>query len=345
MENHLKLISVIVPVYNIERYLPKCLDSVQNQTYKNLEVILVNDGSTDNSGKICDDYAIRDKRIKVVHKNNGGLVSARNTGLDIAVGDFVSFIDGDDYIEYETYEETIKILIQNKVDIVKYGVNRIEIDGSITKINSKFKAKKYEGAEKILLLKCIIKNEGIDNSISNCIFKKTIIDKYFVKTPKEIVQGEDLFFITKYLLYAQSMFFVPNLNYYNYVQNPSSLTKKYTNKYVYEIVILICRFLNLIENTEHKQICLEAFSYRINKLIFYVLFLQADFKFSAIKEKIKDLKYLSQNIPISNKIRNRYIIGVKAIPVVLFNAGCFFCALLVTWVFKIVYLLYKKVSH
>ncbi|HJA50079.1 MAG TPA: glycosyltransferase, partial [Candidatus Fusicatenibacter intestinipullorum] len=94
-------ISVIIPVYNVEKYLKRCLDSVINQTYKNLEIILIDDGSTDNSGKICDEYAQKDERIIVIHKENGGVSSARNKGLDICIGDYISFIDSDDWINLE----------------------------------------------------------------------------------------------------------------------------------------------------------------------------------------------------------------------------------------------------
>lgn len=98
------LISVIVPVYNVEKYLHKCINSILNQTYKNLEIILIDDGSTDNSGKICDEYALKDNRIKVIHKENGGLSSARNAGLDICSGDYIGFVDSDDYIAEDMYE-------------------------------------------------------------------------------------------------------------------------------------------------------------------------------------------------------------------------------------------------
>ena len=92
-------ISIIIPIYNVEQYLPQCLDSIINQTYKNLEIILINDGSTDNSGKICDNYAKVDNRIHVFHKKNEGVSSARNLGLEKCTGDFIGFVDPDDFIE------------------------------------------------------------------------------------------------------------------------------------------------------------------------------------------------------------------------------------------------------
>ena len=96
-------ISVIVPVYNTEKFLNNCIESILNQTHKNLEVIIIDDGSTDNSPAICDEYAKKDSRVKVIHKENGGVSSARNAGLDIASGEYIGFIDGDDVIEPDMY--------------------------------------------------------------------------------------------------------------------------------------------------------------------------------------------------------------------------------------------------
>ena len=116
MKEH-DLISIIVPIYNVEQYLEKCINSILNQTYTNLEIILVDDGSPDNSGKICDEYAKKDNRIKVIHKENGGISSARNTGLKVARGAYVGFIDSDDYIEKDMYEILYKNVKKENADI------------------------------------------------------------------------------------------------------------------------------------------------------------------------------------------------------------------------------------
>ena len=115
------LISVIVPVYNVENYLPRCLDSIINQTYTNLEILLVDDGATDNSGKLCDEYAQKDNRIRVFHKENGGVSSARNMGLDNATGEYIAFVDSDDYIDKCMYEIMLNSSVQNNADIVVCG--------------------------------------------------------------------------------------------------------------------------------------------------------------------------------------------------------------------------------
>ncbi|MBQ8834487.1 MAG: glycosyltransferase [Oscillospiraceae bacterium] len=115
------LISVIVPVYNVEAYLPRCVDSILAQTYSNLEIILVDDGTRDASDKICDDYARKDSRVRVIHKENGGLSSARNAGIDTAKGEYLAFVDSDDWIEPETYETMLGLARQYGVKLVCGG--------------------------------------------------------------------------------------------------------------------------------------------------------------------------------------------------------------------------------
>lgn len=117
MENK-PLVSVIVAVYNIEKYIKKCIESITSQTYSHLEIILVDDGSRDSSGKICDEYALRDERIKVIHRMNGGLSAARNSGLALCKGEFISFVDGDDWIEPEMYEQMVSAAMENDAELV-----------------------------------------------------------------------------------------------------------------------------------------------------------------------------------------------------------------------------------
>ncbi len=116
------LISVIVPIYNVEKYLFRCVESLINQTYKNLEIILVDDGSPDNCPRLCDEYLKKDNRIKVVHKKNGGLSDARNAGMEIAKGDYISFVDSDDYVSLDFIEELYNTMISENSDIVECDV-------------------------------------------------------------------------------------------------------------------------------------------------------------------------------------------------------------------------------
>lgn len=130
MEKDNPLISIVVPVYNVEKYLRQCLNSILNQTYKNLEIILVDDGSPDNSGNICDEYARNDKRIRVVHKTNEGVGAARNTGIDMSSGNLISFIDPDDYIENDFYEYLYFVMNSTHSDIAYCSYRKVSEDGS-----------------------------------------------------------------------------------------------------------------------------------------------------------------------------------------------------------------------
>lgn len=121
------LISVIVPVYNVAAWLPRCVDSILAQSYENLEVLLVDDGSTDDSGEICEEYAQKDARVRVIHKENGGLSSARNAGLDVCSGQYIGFVDSDDWIEPEMYGQMLVLMEQKHAQLVCAG--RYDVDG------------------------------------------------------------------------------------------------------------------------------------------------------------------------------------------------------------------------
>jgi len=160
------LISIIVPVYNVEKYLKRCINSILNQTYKNIELILVDDGSKDSSGAICDQYAIRDVRVKVIHKTNGGQASARNMALDIMSGNYVGFVDSDDYILPDMYASMSKALIENNADIAICGT-----------INDHLIAKKsfqyFEGEQlydKVNLMKAYLSTPYIGGGIWNKLY-------------------------------------------------------------------------------------------------------------------------------------------------------------------------------
>ena len=124
-----ELISVIVPVYNVRSYLEKCFESVAGQNYRNLEIILVDDGSTDGSGALCEELARRDSRVRVIHKKNGGLGSARNAGIDAARGEILSFIDSDDWIEPGMYDTLTEIMHRENAQIIACGIKKVSETG------------------------------------------------------------------------------------------------------------------------------------------------------------------------------------------------------------------------
>lgn len=125
------LVSVIVPVYNVEKYLDRCIDSIVNQTYSDLEIILIDDGSPDNCPQKCDEWALRDSRIHVVHQQNGGLGNARNTGIENSTGEYICFFDSDDYIDHTLVEKAVNAAQENKADFVCFGMHNVNARGDI----------------------------------------------------------------------------------------------------------------------------------------------------------------------------------------------------------------------
>lgn len=125
------LVSIVVPIFNVEQYLPRCIESIINQTYSNIEIILVDDGSSDDCGKICDKLAKEDSRIIVIHKSNGGLSDARNTGIDISNGSYIMFVDSDDYVAYDMVERCLTKIKQDKSDVVIFNYHGIDANGKI----------------------------------------------------------------------------------------------------------------------------------------------------------------------------------------------------------------------
>lgn len=126
------IISVVIPVYNVAVYLPQCLDSILSQSYSDLQIILINDGSTDNSGLICDEYTARDSRIIVIHQKNAGAAAAKNAGLRIATGKYLSFVDSDDYLEPDAYTRMVSMLESKHADVIQCSFNDVYVNKVVT---------------------------------------------------------------------------------------------------------------------------------------------------------------------------------------------------------------------
>lgn len=225
------LISIIVPVYNVEKYLNRCIDSIVSQTYRTLEIILVDDGSADNSGSICDEYAGKDVRIKVVHKNNGGLGFARNSGLDVATGKYVTFIDGDDYIG-KTHIEEMYVLIQNtKTDTCMGGHTKVYTNKEVPHKNvCAGKVYKNDVKAEILPRMCGANPKGedyIEMSVCMVLLSNEIIKEHHLRfvSEREYV-SEDLVFDFEYYPLSKGVCVSQQVDYY-YCDNEGSLTTKY----------------------------------------------------------------------------------------------------------------------
>lgn len=169
------LISVIVPVYNVERYLPKCIDSILAQTYDNLEIILVEDGTKDASGVICDEYAEKDARIKVIHKENGGLSSARNAGMEIARGEYFGFVDSDDWIEPEFYGTMLTLAQKYDADLVCAG--RYDVDGATGRRTLGLCHLREECISPMEMLGRVFIWQGCDSAAWDKLYKRHLFDE------------------------------------------------------------------------------------------------------------------------------------------------------------------------
>lgn len=214
-------ISVIVPIYKVEDYLHRCIDSIINQTYTNLEIILVDDGSPDNCPMICDEYAEKDSRIRVVHKKNGGLSDARNAGLDIATGEYIMFIDSDDFVDIEMMESMMRNMIDKNVDMVVCNIKYVYEDREVVKYNQSDRIlDRYEAMEEYL-------KDGVVQAVAwNKLYKKSLINNMRYKVGKT---NEDEFFTYKVVDKTDKIYY-NSRPFYNYIQRDSSIMGKYSLK-------------------------------------------------------------------------------------------------------------------
>lgn len=169
----MELISVIVPIYKVEAYLDKCVQSIVGQTYQDLEIILVDDGSPDNCGAMCDAWASKDSRIKVVHKENGGLSDARNAGLAIATGELISFIDSDDHIEPEFLRTLYDTLIGQDAQIAECAIHLVDEEGKILRSRG---PSKCETIGKIEALRRLVLEDGVYQTVWNKLYRREVIE-------------------------------------------------------------------------------------------------------------------------------------------------------------------------
>lgn len=222
------LISVIVPIYNIERYVGICIESILNQTYKNLEIILIDDGSKDKSSAICDLYATKDNRIKVIHKNNGGLVSARKTGLKNATGKFVGYVDGDDYLEPNFYAQMYKVISESGSDVAISGYSR-DLFAKTTRLTNNIRTGTYYKDSFDRLLSQYISygdfyKNGITTYVWNKLFDRELLMKFQMTVDDDISIGEDAAVVYP-LLASCSRIIICDNNDYHYRQREDSMLK------------------------------------------------------------------------------------------------------------------------
>lgn len=233
MSNVDGLVSIIVPVYNVEKYFEKCADSIIAQTYKNLEIILVNDGSTDCSGELCDRYASMDDRIIVIHQENAGLSGARNRALDIAKGEFIGFVDSDDFIDPDMFQTLYNKAVTTGSDIVECNLHHTYVNFEDTEIVEKY----FDKTHLLCLGRCVVWNK---------IYRHELIQKAKIRFPLGL-HYEDMEFYAKLIPNVESYDYV-DITPYHYVQRAVSINNYSTDK--------VCHIFQILKNivAYYKQI-------------------------------------------------------------------------------------------
>lgn len=256
MGNYKPIVSIIVPVYNVEQYIGKCIDSILSQTYRDFEVLLIDDGSTDSSGRICDSYALLDERVSVVHKQNRGLSSARNSGLAIAKGEWIMHVDGDDWIDSTMIEDLLTLANLEASDLVLSGFRMV------WGMQSKDFHCLLDVSNKAAMLNSFIGQ--VWTILCGCLVKKNLYSQYSLCSPEGITYCED-FYLSVRLLHFASGVSISNLVYYNYRQRETSIVHNLDSKnsqeelFVYLDTIHLFKALNVYSSYE------KSFNWRLLK--------------------------------------------------------------------------------
>lgn len=304
MEN---LVSIIIPVYNVEKYLNKCIESVVSQTYKNLDIIIIDDGSKDSSGKMCDEWASKDKRIRVIHKTNGGLSDARNVGIEHAKGNYISFVDSDDFIENDMIEVLLKEIKENNCDISICGYYKTYVDKDEIIDNSKeiFVMNKIEAIDRMNIL------GSYDVSAWGKLFNISLIKDIRFPVGK---LSEDWFVMYKIFYNANRICYNPNPKYH-YVQRAGGISKN-NPKINYDAIQAAKECMEFIEEKCPNIIENATIMYCIANMGVYnscILYNKEDKEvYSNIKKHLKTLLN-SKNISIKKKIQFWILVRTKII--------------------------------
>lgn len=225
-------ISIVVPVYKVEKYLERCVLSLQNQTLRDIEIILVDDGSPDNCPALCDAMAKEDSRIKVVHKKNGGLSSARNAGLAVASGDYVGFVDSDDDVELDMYEKLFSVAEKERVDFVMSDYLRFPAEGEPYLKSLDIPGGRYDKTQicenifpNLIMRECV--DYGPLLSVWHCLYRTAFLRSNRITFDEEVRWSEDNIFSAIVGYCADSFYYLKNEGLYHYYQNPGTITTAY----------------------------------------------------------------------------------------------------------------------
>lgn len=297
-------LSVIVPIYNVEKYLPQCLDSLIGQTFDNLEIILVDDGSTDGCCKICDEYALKSKKIKVIHKKNGGLVSARQEGVKASSGTYITFVDSDDWVDLDYYQQSMEN--NNDADIFMCGFISEFDDGSKVEEKNICQSGEYTGESLVQLKsKCLYTGEffhhGIYPAVWCKIYKKSLVEKFIFGIDPLIKMGEDAALTYVVLQKAQKVIIQNDILKYHYRRLNSSMSTSYDKMYFKRIHLL---YQWLKKNFDQQRNALE-----LNDQLNYYF---ANLINTGVYQYINALKKLKSKKTISKDLNQKWVKDVFA---------------------------------
>lgn len=298
-------VSVIIPVYNVEPYIRKCLDSVINQTYRNLEIICIDDGSTDSSGEICDEYAENDRRIRVFHKHNGGVGSARNVGLNNLTGDYVGFVDPDDWIEADMYETLLTAALNNNADISASNYTKDTAESSIIMTNSEYIGSLPFNRKKLILY--AFKRDyyrGFGAYLWTKLFKAELLNG--LQFDENINVCEDIIFFAQAALKTRTAVYT-NKPLYHYFQRDVSLFRSEDINKRLGSLIAYSQIINLFEENKIDPdivIWIKRFYTYHASLLAEMAYKQKNFeKLSYFQNEIK--RYLNEYIKTNNEYPDR----------------------------------------
>lgn len=282
--------SIIVPVYNTAQYLKRCLDSLINQTYQNIEIILVDDGSTDDSPNICDEYAKKYEYVRVIHKENGGQGSARNAGLKHVTGDYISFVDSDDYVSLQLYENCANLIQKIGADMICYKL----ICGMEENYQFEVPSDAIEVIDGISFLRRIYEYDNFDSSVLK-IFKCSLFQQIFF--PEGRTKGEDAGTVYKLVYKASKIILTSNVLYYYYQSKTSTMRGHFSLDKVQECDSFKERLLFFQEIGEQKLFERAMLQYEAVVLKNYYLVLKYFSAEKEVKEQlVGELLYLKTNI-------------------------------------------------
>lgn len=260
-------ISIIIPIYNIrEQYLRECIGSIQEQTMQNIEIILINDGSTNNSGIICEEYAEKDQRIKVIHQNNKGVSAARNRGIDEASSEWIIFIDPDDWVETNMCENVYKCIAKNNTDILIFTFVLNSSDKEIPHYYGDIEEFEFKSSDHELLQLSIMNsysgfNPLVVGSIWAKVFKKDFLNKNKIRFLEDLPKTQDLIFCLYALEGAEKITYL-NQAFYHYRMNEDSICHKY-NPNIYEYVSRVIKESQRFVNDYNKNDQFEEAQYNM----------------------------------------------------------------------------------